>query len=221
MKTNVINGAAGVGAGIAVMSTAGAEKDALEAFLANIKSQDDKIRTAAWQTAGDIGAPAIKPLAKLMTDGDAEVARAAKHALWSTVRHVGRPGADQDRQAVAAELVTLLQDQPMSVRHEAIWMLSEIGDSKAVRPLAALLAYADTREDARAALERIPGVESISALQVALGVVPEEFKPAIANSLRVRGVKVEGYPSQKLVPTRPATAVWEQNVPKAEVTLKG
>ncbi len=91
-------------------------------------------------------------------------------------------------------------------------MLSEIGDQDAVKPLTALFKDRDTREDARAVLERIPGQASLDALQAALGSVPEEFKPAIANSLRVRGVKVSGYPSQKLVPTRPAPTGAAKNI---------
>jgi hypothetical protein len=81
-------------------------------------------------------------------------------------------------------------------------MLSEIGDDKAVDPLAALLTDKDLREDARAALQRIPGKKSLAALKAALATAPEDYKPAIAVSLRVRGVPVAGYPSKKLVPTK-------------------
>jgi hypothetical protein len=82
-------------------------------------------------------------------------------------------------------------------------MLSEIGGDDAVAPMAALLTDKDVREDARCALMRLPGRKATAALKSAFDRAPEEFKFALAESLRARGEKVNGYPSQKLVPTRP------------------
>jgi HEAT repeat protein len=172
-------------------------------LIEKIKSKDDNVRGAAWQGAGPLGAPAVKPLAGVMTAEELEVARSAKRALWKIVRHAGRPGADTERKAVAAQLVELLHDQPTPVKREALWMLSEIGGDAQVDAIGALLTDREVREDARAALERIPGNASVKMLERQLTVVPEEYRPAVAQSLRVRGVKVSGYPSQKLVPTRP------------------
>jgi hypothetical protein len=84
-------------------------------------------------------------------------------------------------------------------------MLSEIGDDDVVQPVARLLHDPELREDARAALERIPGKKSLAALQLALRNAPPGFKPAIAESLRVRGRKISECPSEKLVPKRPAS----------------
>jgi hypothetical protein len=186
--------------------SAASSAQSVDELLRKIKDNDDAVRGPAWQAAGPIGAPGVKPLAAVMSDPDMEVARAAKRALWKIVRHAGRPGADDERKAVAGELVTLLAGQPTTVGRETLWMLSEIGGPEAVPSMAALLAGRELREDARAALERIPGKESLAALQAGLASVDEGFKPAIAQSLRVRGVKVDGYPSQKLVPTRPLGA---------------
>jgi HEAT repeat protein len=196
-----------VAAGLTAAELAGVDQ-----LIARIKAKDDNVRGAAWQNAGPLGAQAVKPLATLFTDSEMEVARSAKRALWRIVRHAGRPGADQEKRAVAQELIALLNGQPVLVRREALWMLSEIGGSEAVKPIAICLQEADVREDARAALERIPGKESLAALKAGLGSLPEEFRPAIAQSLRVRGVKVLEYPSQKLVPTRPAPATTPQNL---------
>ena len=205
MKPHLKDAALAASAVVAATSSSAADKQSIDDLIAKLRDKDDKVRGPAWQNAGSLGAPAVKPLANVMSDADIEVARAAKRGLWKIVRYAGRPGADSERKAVAKELIGLLDAQPTPVRREAIWMLSEIGDSEAVKPIAALFNDREAREDARAALERIPGRESLSALQAGLASVPEEFKPAIANSLRVRGVKVSGYPSQKLVPTRPIT----------------
>jgi hypothetical protein len=49
-------------------------------------------------------------------------------------------------------------------------------------------------------LTRLPGAQATAALKTAFASSPEEFKFALAESLRERGEKVEGYPSRKLVP---------------------
>lgn len=138
-----------------------------------------------------------------MTQAEMEPARAARRALWKIVRHAGRPGAGAERRAVVAELLGLLGQGHNAVRRETIWMLSEIGGDEAVPSLASLLSNRELREDARAALQRIPGEKSLAALKSALATVSADFRPAIAVSLRVRGQPVRGEKDLKLVPTRP------------------
>ncbi len=172
-------------------------------LVQKLNSEDPDIRTAAWRSAGDVGAPAVKSLARLMISGDTEVARAAKRGMWQIVRQCGRPGADAQRKAVNKALVRLLSDRfPMGIRHEVLWMLSEIGSDASVKPVATLLKSKDLRETARIALERIPGDASLHALTAALNSVPDDFKSNIAQSLRDRGVPVKGYPSARLTPVK-------------------
>jgi len=215
------------------------EELTLERLLAGINSDDADVRTQAWLAAGAVGAPAVKPLAALMTDTapvvarlaeevsklradkapkkvvtakqqeleqPLEVGRAAKRAIWKIVRHVGRPGADDEKKAVVAELIDLLgPDQTVAVRREAMWMLSEIGGDEtvhALRQYPEILDDKELREDARCVVERIPGEAALQALRAALDRAPEDFKINIVQSLRARGVDVPGYPCQKLVPTR-------------------
>ena len=194
-------------AAVATVATAGttnaAESKAVNKLIAGIKDKNDKVRADAWLSAGEVGAPAVKPLATVMIDKDLEVARAAKHGLWKVVRHVGRPGAGGEKRAVTAELIALLSDnQPTPVRREVLWMLSEIGRNKSVEAIATLLSNKELREDARMVLQRIPGRKSIAALKAGLKAAPEDFKLNIVQSLRKRGVRVRGYPCVKLVPTK-------------------
>ena len=49
---------------------------------------------------------------------------------------------------------------------------------------------------------RFPGPKATAVFKKALAGAPEEFKPALVETLRNRGVKVPGYPSQKDVPSR-------------------
>lgn len=207
MTTNEIKSAARIAGTATVISGAShaAEVGPVADLVARIKSTDDKVRGPAWQGAGPAGAPAVKALATVMMDTDFEVSRSAKRALYKIVRHAGRPGAKEEAQAVERELIPLLQSDAVPIRREVLWMLSEIGDDDAIAPMAALLTDKEVGEDARCALMRLPGTKVAAALKSAFGSAPEEFKYALAESLRQRGERVDGYPSRKLRPTRPTT----------------
>ena len=138
-----------------------------------------------------------------MCGGDRAAALTSKRELWSNVRRAGRPGAEKDKSAAVSELLGLLvTDSPLAARRELLWMLSEIGGDESVEPIAALLADSELRDDARMALQRIPGDKSLAALQGGLAAAPDDFKINIAQSLRSRGVTVPGHPCQKMVPTK-------------------
>ena len=184
------------------------EELTLDKLLAAIKGGDVETRANAVLAAGPFGAKAVKPLAKIFATGDLEVGRAAKRAIWQIVRCVGAPGAVDAKKALVGELVDLIApSQPASVRREAFWMLSEIGSDEtldAIREMPGLLDDKEMREHARCAVERIPTEAAVDLLREGLEEAPEEFKLALAQSLRVRGVEVsqDRYPCRKLVPTK-------------------
>jgi HEAT repeat protein len=205
MSTNSLKKAsiAAAAAGIMAQTADTAQAQGVDELIAGIKSDSAEERTQAWQSAGQVGAPAVKPLAKVMTGEELEVARAAKRALWQIVRYTGRPKANKEKRAVETELVALLgDDQPATVGAEVLWMLSEIGARNSIKPIAGLMKNESLREDARMALERIPGQRAVAALKAGFETAPEDFKSNIAQSLRKRGEEVDGYPCQKLVPTK-------------------
>jgi len=154
--------------------------------------------------------PKIKPdtasiteAVQTMVSANYEQGRNARRDLWETVRHAGRPGADGERKTIIdALLATTKGNLPAEAGGEVLWMLSIIGGDQCVAPIASLLSSEALRENARMALERIPGDKSLAALQSGLKSVPDDFKINIAQSLRARGVEVPGLPCQKLVPTR-------------------
>ena len=176
----------------------------VESLLAKIKSDNPDVRTEGWLSAGEVGAPALKPLADLAAQGELEVGRAAQRAMWKIVRHVGNPTAPNDqKRTVIEELLGLLADgRPDAIRREVLWMLSEIAGDESVDRIAAMLKNKELREDARMVLDRIPGEKSVGALKTALGETTDDFKHNLAQSLRHRGVDVPGLPSRKLVPTK-------------------
>jgi HEAT repeat protein len=183
------------------------EELTLDELLAAIKSDDVQTRANAVMAAGPFSAKAIKPLAKIVDQGDLEVSRAAKRAIWKIVRCVGAPGVGKKR-AIVNELVDLIATgQPDSVRREAFWMLSEIGSAEtidAIGEMPEILDDKEMREHARCCLERIPTEAAVKLLEAGLEEAPEDFKLAVAQSLRARGVEVsqEKYPCQKLLPTK-------------------
>ncbi len=177
-------------------------------LIAKIKSNDAKQRSDAWFAAGPAGADAIAPLAAVMAEMDAfeiEVARAAKNAMWTIVRYASRPAATaEETRGVIKALHSLLgDDKPDFVRTEVLWMLSEIGGDESVEPIAKVMGNPSLIEDARCALERIPGDDSLDAIKTALQKVPKEFQSNVAQSLRFRGVELDEkrYPCKKLAPT--------------------
>jgi hypothetical protein len=179
------------------------EELTLDLLIKNIQSTDAKARAAARDGAGPVGAAAVLPLGKIAATADLEIARAAQQALQNVVYYAGRPAAEVEAQAVAGELLKLLDDsQPVQFRRDILWMTWQIAGEEAVDRVAKLLANDELHEDARMALERLPGEKATAALQAALAAANEAQKPALAHSLRVRGVEIEGVPDLRLQPTR-------------------
>jgi hypothetical protein len=175
----------------------------LELLMKNIQSADANERAAVRDAAGQVGAQAVRPLAKIATSGDLDISRAASRAIQNIVYHAGRPGAEDEAAAVADELVVLLDDaQPLQFRRDVLWMTWQIAGEEAVPPVQKLLANPDLHEDARMALERLPGEGATKALQAALASAADSQKFALAHSLRVRGVDVPGVPELRLTPTK-------------------
>ncbi len=178
-----------------------------EQLIAQLRSTNEVSSAAGCETAPEYGAPAVRPLAFTMAEPNFELARRCKRALFRIVHHAGRPGAATEAEAVENKLIPLLSKPmlPVQVRRDLLWMLSELGTARAVQPISQLLAEKDLRDDARCVLVRMPCPEAAAALKHALGSAPDDFKAALADALRARGEKVEGYGSRKLVPTGQTT----------------
>jgi HEAT repeat protein len=182
-----------------------AERPLVSDLLERIKSPDEKVSGLAWQDAHQFGPEAIGALAPLLEAPDLEVRRSAKRAMYQVLRHAGAPNAHRQQRTVEKQLLPLLKSSVSMVRREALWMLSEIGSEGAIPVIAALLSDPEVHDDARCVLLRFPGKKSTAALKKAFQSVPEEYKYALADSLRARGERVDGYPSRRLLPTGKTT----------------
>ncbi|MCC6729794.1 MAG: hypothetical protein IT208_10695 [Chthonomonadales bacterium] len=156
-------------------------------LVAEIQHGDLGAREGAVRQAPLVGSPAIVALGAVYGGEDEGAARAALEALRRVALHCGRPRAPQERQAAAAALLKLAgPGRPRRVRTEALHLLGVVARPDDVAGLAALLEDEEVREDARMALERVPGRSANAALRKALAEGSAEFRPAVEQSLRRR-----------------------------------
>ncbi|HZO88360.1 MAG TPA: hypothetical protein VFB38_08470 [Chthonomonadaceae bacterium] len=164
-------------------------KAEIAAFLEKIKSPDADVRYKAWREAGPMGAEAVVPLGELAASPDKGVAKAASGAMETIAHHAARPGAGAEAHAVSVELLKVAQTpHPRMVRADALYLLGFTGDGRIVPGLARLLSDRELREDARMALERIPGSASLSALRQAARTASPDFRPNLEQSLHNRSL---------------------------------
>ena len=165
----------------------------LQETLKQLKSDDMTERYQAWESAGPLGPTAVRPLAELMKLDVRTVGKAGKLALQNVVNYAGKPGSEADAKAVAKELMIVAADprNPRMVRADALYFIGTIGGVEQIPGLVKLLADRVVREDARQALERVPGEESLAAMKTAATNVQADFKKNIQQSLHNRGLMRE------------------------------
>ena len=165
-----------------------ATKQEVKEFIEKIQDDSADVRYAAWRDAAKVGARAVAPLGELVASKNQGVAKAASEALNTIAHHASRPGAKAERKAVSRALLRLLgRKKPHATRVKALELLALTGADECVPRVARLLNDKKLREDARRALERIPGKASLQALIEAVKKVPEEFRPAVIHSLGQKG----------------------------------
>ncbi len=141
--------------------------DEIEQFIKKISSDDKEVRYEARLGAGQLGAPAVAPLVTLMVDGPLEVSTSALRALEVIVHSAGRPGRNDEANAVSRALAALLTaGASQKVKLELLNLIAFIGDDAVVGTVAGMLGDRDPHvsEAARTALERIPGPREVEAL---------------------------------------------------------
>ncbi len=161
----------------------------LDAFLAKIRSDQGPLRVEAIMAAGPMGAPAVVPLGAVADGPEREPGIAARRALMNIAAYAGRPGGGDDRKAVAAALLQLLPPPHTKlVRTLTLELLSWTGDDAVVPAVAALCADPDpdVRDEAKRALQAIPGPASLKALIELAGKTDGEFRLAVFAALGQR-----------------------------------
>ncbi len=164
-----------------------AAETGLQEFLVNMQSQQDDVRRSAMMSAGKVGPSAIAPLADLVEGNNREVSLSAQAALKNIAAYAGRPGAADEKKAAAKAYSQLLGNNRSRVlRSLVLELLSITGDDAVVPSIAALLGDTVVRDDARRALQGIPGPASLKALITAAQKTEGPFRASIIGALGQR-----------------------------------
>ena len=159
-------------------------------FLTQIKYGDTVSRLAAVKYASLVGTDLILPLGKVYAGSDQPAGKAAYEAIKRITYNAGRPGAVTEAKAASESLLKLASaDYPRQVRADAIELLGIVASEAEAKPLADLMSDKEIGEDARLALERIPGKAAEDALRAAARGGSAEKRAAIDLSLRHRKMK--------------------------------
>jgi HEAT repeat protein len=173
-------------------STASAENQALFALLLAIQGQDKEARVAAIEKAPLVGTRAIVPLGGICSGPDRGAAKAAGEALRRVVHHTARPGATAERKAATTQLLRMTRKEwPRQQRVEALYLLGLVGGSESIPAIMEQMKDPDVNEEARMALERIPGAAATHALQRASRTATPNLRPAIEQALRHRAARMQ------------------------------
>ena len=164
--------------------------DTLTEYIEKMKSPDADVRYAAWKAAGPVGALGVVPLGDLAASPDKGIAKSARGALQNIVHYAARPGSRAEAHSVSVELLKVAsdRDRPRTVRADALHLIGFTADSQTVPGVARLLSDSEIRDEARMALERIPGSAATGALRQAAQSASDDFRPALQQSLHNRAL---------------------------------
>jgi hypothetical protein len=158
-------------------------------LLEAIRGADADARWSAAENAADAGAEAIPELAQVMGGNDPEKAKAARVAMERIALASTAPGKEELRRSVSGALADVARgDGALAARRQAVRLLGFAGGAEACDTLAALIGQKDLREDARMALQRIPGNAADRALEQAARKAPAGYESALRRSLRDRKI---------------------------------
>jgi HEAT repeat protein len=167
-----------------------ADNATIGTLLTNIKHGDTTARMAAVRHAALVGTDALLPLGRVYAGTDSASGKAAFEAMKRIAYNAGRPGAPEEAKAASESLLTLTSAvHSRQVRADALELLGIVGSATEVKAIAALMDDKEVGEDARLALQRIPGKAAEDALRAAARGAGSDRRAAIELSLRHRKLK--------------------------------
>ncbi len=177
---------AGLGLGLefCISASAAITPTEIRQFLGKLAADDPEGRRIAAAQAHRIGARAVLPLGDMAGSTNQPMAVAALQALRNITLRSALPDAESRPAEIAAALLKLTTpDRPRRVRTEALHLVSLAGGDEVVSRIAALLGDAEVRDDARMALERIPGETAGAALLDAQAGAEGDFRLQLIHSI--------------------------------------
>ena len=163
------------------------------AFMATPGFQTLLLRGAEWAATGNVTLPAT--VSEKPADPDTVLKELAAYRFGDSRQPIFNleqlaaavstdPAA---KKLLAAKLVGMLASgATVEAKQAACWQLSIVGSAAEVPALAKLVADKELGYQARLALERIPGGESLAALRAALAATSGEARACVINSLGAR-----------------------------------
>ena len=189
-----------VGLLLSLAAVRGTAAEDVAAFMATMDNASATLRYPAWTTAEKFGAQVIVPLGERMEAADRSKFQDLKRAIERIVHNVGRPGADADRKAVAAEMGKLLvPDRSAKVKNEILDLLACIADDSNLAAIEPLLSDAAVREEACRAIQRVPGRAATEILEKNLEKAPADFQGRLLAALGQRQDKSAGPALEKFI----------------------
>jgi hypothetical protein len=166
-------------------SAAGAED--LDSFLKKISSADEGARRAAWEGAAVQGPKAIAPLVAVASGENRDAALAALRAVDCISHASAAPGNASRREAAQALAAAVLDEKvPARVKQHLLDLLGSVGEGdvdSVVSAVAKILSDTELRDQARKALERIPGEAAAKAIEAALPRATGEWLEVLIHTL--------------------------------------
>ncbi len=172
----------GLAAAVALMAAAPALAADVETIIG--EDVDGEARFEAVHNAGELGTEAVAPLAAELNAENTLIRRAAREALEVIVHHAGRPGAEDERRAVADALAEVLaEDHDTAVQREVLYVIGYCADQRHVDAIAAFLNDPELADAACFALVLNPSRASVRALVNAFAEADEDTAPIIVHAL--------------------------------------
>jgi HEAT repeat protein len=171
--------------GLPAAAQAQAQGSRVDALVAALGGDDERARSEARQLLPREGAAVVPKLLPLVKQDDPAVWRAASNVLADIANEVSVPGREAERDAVAAQLMTLVAaDQPAAIKIRGLRLLPVVTPPEFdVGPVAALLGDPELRDKARSALEEMATPKAREALRRRLESAEPGFASALLDSL--------------------------------------
>jgi len=157
----------------------------MDELVIALGGDNEAARAEARQLLPRESVEVVPKLLPLMAGDDEQVWRAAFNVLSDLIGEVGVPGREAERRIVTDHLMTLLvPEQSAKVKMRALRLLPVlVPDGYALTPIADLLADAQVRERARAALVELGTADAAAALRAYLPKADATFQVALLDGL--------------------------------------
>lgn len=158
----------------------------VEAAIKDYLEHRSETYLEVYARVSQLGADALTALLKLAAKQNTSEGLAAQRVAEAIVHAASAKGVEERSKVTRALINALHLELPVETKQFVINLLGYSGTDDAVDALAKLLGDEALREDARRALERIPGEAAAKAILEALPKATGRFKAGLINTLGMK-----------------------------------